>query len=250
MCVIGNSVGLKMRPPRSTPDEMTYVEHLRSAGWDVRNFSRAGVEIRDAFATFDDDVLALFPEAVVFNFGIVEVSRRRFPKAVWYGARSYDVFLNRVAGRPHPGSVLRRRFQRYPWYIMAQIFNAIGTITGFSWAWTSPSQLAEIHRDMLRLLFKETAARAVVLGINTCSERVEKALPGTRASIGVANNLLREVSASFDRCKFLDPVELMQDLDSDQFIPDGVHFSAEAHRRVGQQINKMLSNCPSPAAIA
>jgi len=245
LCILGNSVGLKIRPPRGADGQGTYGEHLRRLGWDVCNFSRAGVEIGDAFAWYDDEVLGRFPQAVVFNFGVVEVSRRRIPRLLWYRSTAHNMFLNRIAGRPHPGSRLAARVRRWPWVALARIVEGLAGLVRISWSWTSPERLAAIQVEMLELLFKETSATAVVLGLNPCSDRVEGRLPGTRRSIVEANRRLREAVARFPRAAFLDPAEHAGEMGLDRFVPDGVHFSAEGHRIIAGALHASLGTLGS-----
>ncbi len=41
--VVGNSVGIKIRPPRAGADDLTYSEIVARAGYEVTNVSMAGV---------------------------------------------------------------------------------------------------------------------------------------------------------------------------------------------------------------
>jgi hypothetical protein len=36
ICILGNSVACESRPPLQRPEQLTYVEHLRDAGHNVR----------------------------------------------------------------------------------------------------------------------------------------------------------------------------------------------------------------------
>lgn len=236
VCILGNSVALKIRPPRRDATERTYGELLESAGWSVRNLSRAGVTIADAFAFYEDDIISRFPDAVIFNFGVVEVSRRRLFRRVWYGAAPHNMFLNRLTGRPHPSSLFTRRLRRWPWVLVGKISEWIARTLRVSWTWLTPAQLTEVQGEMLKLLFKETAACAVVLGANPCSDRVETILPGTRRSIAEANQALGKLVSNFPRAAFIDPAVCIPETDAARLIPDGVHYSAEGHRALAGRI--------------
>ena len=84
--ILGNSVALRMRPPRSDPGDGTYAEWLSRQGHDVRTVASAGTLLSEAFATLDSDVVATFPDCVIINYGVVEVCYRR--TARWINNRT------------------------------------------------------------------------------------------------------------------------------------------------------------------
>lgn len=239
--VYGNSVGLKMRPPRSQVDERTYGEWLALHGAEVINLCRAGVLITEAFRTFDDDVLCNFPDAVVFNFGVVETSRRRTPRPAWVGSVSNTVFLNHVTGRTYPRYRHWRRARRVAWRAASGLSEGLARLLGFSWSWVPSNLFIETQRSMLELLFKETSSVALILGINPCSARVESLLPGSMAAIQKANRALELMASQYPRARFIDPLAILG-ADAGMLLPDGVHYSALGHRRIADVLVREISS--------
>ena len=248
ICIYGNSVGLKMRPPRSAPDQRTYAELLEADGREVRNLSRAGILISDAFRTFDDDVIAWFPDAVVFNFGVVEVSRRRQPRRAWLETVAHSVFLNLMLGRDHPVNRLGHKARRALWLALRWVSETAARATGSSWQWLPLPKLLRVQKEMMELLFKETSAVAVVVGLNPCSMRVETSLPGSGRAISDANEALRAMATTFPRAVFVDPRSFIGDGELDRLVPDGVHYSAEGHRLLASRLREALERLGSPSA--
>jgi hypothetical protein len=238
--IYGNSVGLRIRPPRGPAAEMTYGELLQREGYPVRNLSRAGVLISEAFRTFDDDVVARFPSAVVFQFGVVEVSRRHFPRKVWLETVAYNVFLNQGTGRSFPLNPVFRRLRRSVWVAARWFFGTVARITKYSWQWIPLPGFLQVQKEMLEILFKETSAVAVVIGVNPCSERIEASLPGSSKAISQANDALRNLVAKFPRAVFLDPRDFISENVRDALVSDGVHYSAMGHRLVANRLIEAL----------
>ena len=202
--------------------------------------SRAGILISDAFRTFDDDIIAWFPDAVVFNFGINEVVPRRIPRRVMLETANHDALLNQVTGRAHPVGGLVRRARRAGWLRVRWISESLVRLTGRSWRWLPLPRFLLVQKEMLALLFKETSAVAVVLGLNPCSQRVEAALPGSRQAILEANEAIRTLVATSPRAVFVNPREWIAAEEVERLVPDGIHYSAEGHRILAVQLRDRL----------
>jgi len=112
ICVLGNSVGLRIRPPRSDRSEMTYAEALESKGYLVRNLSRAGVMLNEAFAFLEEELITFFPDAVILHFGVVEVCYRQTFR--WPNNQAIEnYYMNRIINRPNRFNTPFRTAYRY-----------------------------------------------------------------------------------------------------------------------------------------
>ena len=230
-------MGFKIRPPRTTPEERTYSEILEAAGHRVRNVSKAGVTLREAFGLLDDEVLTFFPDVVILNHGVVEVCYRRNFRSTNNTAIS-NVYLN---------PIFRRQYE----FVSSSGFKAINIACralnwsirtsaktlGLKWPWMRKELFMEVVKATCELIRKETNAHIFILGITPCSARVERLLSGSSTQIAATNQLLRNYcSNAGPRIRFIDVERFIIEADLPKVAPDGVHFSAAGHRLVAHHL--------------
>ena len=80
---------------------------------------------------------------------------------------------------------------------------------------------------------KETNSDIIVIGITPCSNHVENILKGsldkiTEASLGI-KAICEQISC---RVRYLDVGSFINENDMNYLVPDGIHFSAEGHRKL------------------
>jgi hypothetical protein len=98
----------------------------------------------------------------------------------------------------------------------------------------------------ITVIRKETAARVIVMGVNPTTPRIEAQLPGTAAAIVDTNAALMELCARLSPSVLLvDPANFLGDA-APTAVPDGIHYSAEGHRRVAAHLVAMLAQ---PASV-
>jgi hypothetical protein len=241
ICIAGNSVALKIRPPRQAAGDKTYTEILQAAGFVVQNVSRAGVTIDEAFATFDDDVLRFFPDLVVFNFGVIEACRRRTSRWLWLNTAASDVYLNHLCGRPFPLNARMHRLRYLALRAITKLGEAACRVAGISWHWVSPSKFLEVLTSMIDLVLKETNAGVLVIGVNPCAGRVEQAMPGSEQAARELNARMKLLCSRKPRVTFLDPFDLFAPQDLGRHVPDGVHLSVQGHRTIAAHVLSALT---------
>lgn len=249
ICVVSNSVGLRIRPPRLRPEDLTYAEILMRKGHHVRVRARAGSMVNEAFANWDDDVIAFFPDLVVLHYGVVEICPRR--ELRWLSHNSVaNYFNNAVLGRAYVFPTASAKLKaKLSWFGNAVIRNC-AKLVGAQWQWLPSQRFQEVVEASLRLTLKETATRVLVVGLSPCSDRVRKLLPGAHQAIAEANARLRELCAGFpSRVGFLDVTPLIPAEAVTELVPDGVHFSAIGHRLVAEAMERWLDQ-PGMAAPA
>ena len=244
ICIMGNSVGFKLRPPRQSASEMTYSEILETQGHHVRNISKAGVMLNEAFALLDDELITFFPDLVIIHFGTVEVCYRQSLR--WLNNRCIrNYYLNHVYARHYTfdGPV-----QRLLGFINAGLNFATreaAEFVGLKWQWLSEQKFSTVLRATLQSILKETRARIIVIGITPCSPRVERILKGSGERIQAANLAMQELVAQFPkRTCYLDPCVFLNEENLPTLAPDGIHFSAAGHRLMADAITKVLKTSP------
>jgi len=246
ICVFGNSVAFRMRPPRSGPEQRTYPEWLRCDGHEVRVVARAGVLLNEAFATLDDQVITEFPDVVIVNFGIVEVCYRQTVR--WINNRTItNYYLNQVFDQEFTYDTAGQRARLFLWRAVNALTRRLSAVVGLRWQWLSTDRFLQVLDETVGRILKETEARVIVLGINPCSERVERVLEGSLEEIAAANERVRAMVATHGtRASFVSPAECIASR-VDELVPDGIHFSADGHRVIANALRSALRD-PSHSA--
>lgn len=241
ICVIGNSAALKIRPPRANAAEKTYSEILEAAGHHVRNVSRAGVTLQEAFGLLEDDVITFFPDAVIVHHGVVEVCYRRTIRK-WNNAAIPNMYLNAIFQRGYQFDDAPFRAINFVRRGLNWATKTAARIAGGKWQWQKPQDFVRVVEETCKLILKETGARVLVVGITPCSSRVERILPGSGDEILRTNQLLRTLCQRFgERASFVETESWMTEADLPRLAPDGIHFSADGHALLAKRILSALA---------
>lgn len=239
--VLGNSVALRIRPPRDIPGERTYAEWLRHDGHEVTVSARGGVLLSEAFATLEDDVICRFPDWVIVNHGVVEACPRRTVR--WINNRTIEnYYLNAPLGRPYSYANSMTRARQLLWRLANGSIRRLAGLLGLRWHWASPARFLEVLERTIGVILKETHAEVIVLGLNPASGRVEEQLPGSIAAIGAVNSAMARMSGRLGpRVRFVDPHQYLSGLPAERVVPDGIHFSAEGHHLTAERLRAVLA---------
>lgn len=242
ICILGNSVAIKMRPPRSGADELTYPERLQASGHDVHNASMAGVFLSEQFAFLDDDVLTCNADAVILHHGIIEVYFRRTMRAP-NNAAILNQYRNRVLGQGYTYDTATSRLRRFPVRALNAATRRLAQLLGLRWQWQRPDDFMTVVTQVVGLILKETAARMIIVGITPPSAGTEADLPGLGEEIARLNERLRAEAVRYgSRVQFVDVTALLRDGDHSRLVPDGIHFSATAHRLLAGELLAVLED--------
>lgn len=238
--VLGNSVAVRIRPPREDSQERTYAEWLRENGHEVSVVAQSGVLLEEAFATLEDAVVTRFPDWVIINHGVVEVCPRQTIR--WINNRTIrNYYLNSVLGRPYQYDSPVSRIGHLWWRVLNGGIRRLASLIGLRWRWSSPDRFLRVLEQTIRVILKETGAKVAVLGINPISARVEGQLPGSADAIVAANAAMQGLSGRMGpRVRFLAPDLYLGD--PAVMVPDGIHFSAAAHRRIAETLLSLLAD--------
>lgn len=245
ICILGNSVGFRIRPPRNTIREMTYSEILESHGHQVRNVSKSAIMLNEAFAYLEEDVITFFPDIVILHYGIVEVSYRRTFR--WTNNKTIvNYYTNRFFARAFTFRTASNTIVHFFFRALNSVIRSLATLLGLQWQWLSTPRFLMVLQAVLELISKDTKAVIIVIGVTPCSERMENILKGSRKNIAQVNADMRAICDLFpSRVKYLDPGSFVRERNIDDLVPDGIHFSAEGHRQVAEKLLHLIENVSS-----
>lgn len=238
--ILGNSVPLKIRPPRCDADDCTYAESLRERGWLVENRSCAASTITEAFHCFDDNVLSVQPDYLTIHYGIVEACFRQLPRKLHY-ATFRNIYPNRILGRDYQPRCGLTYVRVLSARIACWLVERVAKLCGIRWRWVSDVVFLGCLHDIIRLTMKETHAHVVIVGISPCGERIQRHLPGTSESIATLNEKMRDLACSYlPRVRYLDVCALFRGRRLDELVPGGIHFSGEGQRIMAEAMASIV----------
>lgn len=246
ICILGNSVGFRIRPARNDGREMSYSEILEARGHRVRNVSKSAIMINEAFAYLEEDVLTFFPDVVILHYGIVEASNRRTFR--WTNNKAIvNYYTNRLFARSFTFDSLPNRVC----HLFLRAFNAgtrrLSTRLGIQWQWLPTPRFLVVLKAMLEQIVKETHAVILVIGVTPCINRDDNLTQGSLENILHLNERMKAVCEQYpSRVRYLDPGSFLRECDMDALVPDAVHFSAEGHRQLAGAVLHLLEELPAP----
>lgn len=243
ICILGNSVGFRIRPVRSNPRDMTYSEILELHGHQVRNVCRSAVMLNEAFAYLEEDVITFFPDIVILHYGIVEVAYRKTFR--WANNQTIvNYYTNRCFARPYSYRTTCSRVRHVLFRAVNSTTRKLATLLGVQWQWLSTNRFLLVLQSVLELITKETRSIVIVIGVTPCTDRIENMLKGTRKNIVEVNAGIKTVCEHYSgRVQYLDPRTFIQESNIDEFIPDGIHFSAAGHKALAEELLRIIHPC-------
>ena len=229
IAIIGNSVALRVRPPREAPLNKNYTNYLEEALVDyfedttvlITNMAFGAATVMDAHMSLDEYINTL-PDYYIINLGVVDASTREIPR--WYykyiNSRK-DSLMVKLNALLHKHFIKRLRpFLVWMWGKRS---------------WTPARKFKTLYRELIGVLQKETNAQFITLPINPANERVENALPGSYANHVKYNKIIREISDELDLL-YVD----LSDLEPEPHYPDGVHFSRTGHKIIARRLRDII----------
>ncbi|MBV9495539.1 MAG: SGNH/GDSL hydrolase family protein [Acidobacteria bacterium] len=229
VAILGSSVALLVRPPRTSRAQGAYPRLLQDAlapEWRVENLSRPTLDIADVFGMLRSDILPLDPDVVVLHVGVNECCPRFLPRRVWRWAKESP---RGRSSRPGP---LRQ--------VVIQVEKLLRGTLAQRWAvsWFTAKEFEAVTGRFLDELCKETRARVIVAGTAVRTLRIERMLPSFRPLASRFDGILARLSRQ-SGAEFLD-VGRIVDSDPDHLQPDGIHFSADGHREIALALRQII----------
>ncbi|MDP4289991.1 MAG: SGNH/GDSL hydrolase family protein [Bacteroidota bacterium] len=215
--IIGNSVALRIRPPRQNENEISYAEILEEKLPDTLIINRAlSDKVMPYQTAWVDELIGYHANCYILNYGIIDACTRSVPYWMW------NFIYN---DNPHHG--VFRKLIRYIFTFFEKKFRRGLTVIRGKRAWANRAAFAYKYEKILRLLQKDTSAQLICIGINRPSARIERSLPGSVRNVQRYNEVIRQLANKYNFVY----VETFYDFD-ESLIPDGIHFNAEGHRKL------------------
>ena len=224
LVILGNSTGLRVRPPVEHPYNRSFTELLRvEAGYDVINLCSGRALVRDLI-DYPDASIREFPDYYVISIGISDACTREIP--LWFSnimKRSRRSLLRNVSHLIYNLCIKKVRKHLVK--------------LRFRTSWTGHLRFEKEINKLIKDLTKNTNARLIFIGILTPSDRVERELPGSRDSVTKFNNILKKIVSQKNRCYLIE----VDDLNSADHYPDGIHWNSAGHLMMFNKINDHIS---------
>jgi lysophospholipase L1-like esterase len=219
--IVGNSVALRIRPPRQNEDDLSYAEILDNNLPTAMVINRAiGATVMPHQSIWVDEMIGYHANCYILNYGVVDACSRSVPRWMWH-------FINN--DNPQRGFILK--VLRYFCSILEKKFRRTLTVIRGKRGWTSRTAFAYKYEKMLKLIQKDSIAQIICIGINRPSARIERFLPGSVRNVQRYNEVIRQLATKYNSAY----VETFYDFD-ESLIPDGVHFNAEGHRKLATML--------------
>lgn len=220
ICIIGNSVALRVRPTLSFPNNKNYFQFLEEKGnskYTFYNLAYGASTVKDIYKKMDD-YIRIFPSYYILNVGVVDASTREVP--LWFYRLATKKSLN-------PFVVFCKLFYRN---IVTKFRSSLVVLRGKR-SWISERKFEKYFDLIVNNLLKETNSRIIVLSINLANERVENELPGSLRKHKIYNDIMKRVANNYNQ-SFVDTNEIIELND----YPDGVHFSKSGHEKIADRL--------------
>jgi len=235
--VIGNSVGIRIRPPRNNRRERHFCEVIANelesrtlCKVNIYNRCRSGVTIDDLILHEIDYISGNSPDIIIIICGINEAVSRPLPKRIYQ-------YLNKT--RPI-GGVVWGFFHKINSGINHYIFPHI--IKAFSLrGWYSANLFSKKLQFLIGQIDKESKALVIPVTILPCTQRIEKLLPGSGKSIGEFNKLISKYSC-IDNVVVADISNDIPQGKEGEYTPDGIHMNSKAHEILANKIIEIISS--------
>lgn len=229
--ILGNSVGLRIRPPGKFPNNKNYgaiLEELLQKKYPgqvvlIQNLCIGRATIWEILQK-RNDILREFPDYYVINFGVSDASTREIP--LWYS----NIINNSKE------SLTKKFFSYFYVHIIKRIRPFIVKVRGKK-AWVSKHNFKKYFDEIVRFLTKGTNAKFIILSINNPTKRIENELPGSREKYAEYNKIIKSISAKYNT-QYIDTTDLTPNIHT----PDGIHFSLEGHQVIAERIYELIRN--------
>lgn len=225
--IIGNSVSLRLRPPRQHSEELTYTEILQQSLPEVLVINEGiGASTLTYRSQEIDKLVHYYADYYIINYGIVDASTRPISQ-----------YTFRFMNNDNPKSFFITKALRFTIQWIEKKCRKNLVIFRGCRSWTSAKSFRYAYQKHLQLLQKETSGKIICLGINKPSERIEQQLPGTTKNVLLFNKIISQLCEQY-HCYFIDCYEK---IDSKN-VPDGIHFDKEGHTKIANLILNIIRN--------
>lgn len=226
--VLGNSVGLRVRPPNPSDPEQNQVfsslleSDLKNKGIPVmvKNMCH-GRYLIEQILDQRDVYIREFPDVYVVVAGITDVCNREIP--LW--------FSNLLHGRR--SSKIRRALMAFYIYMVKPSRKFWVYIRGKK-PWRSFGVTKYGFKTLADELIKNTNAKVIFVEVMQVDDRIENELPGSSKNVERINRFMHRLKEQDDtgRLQILELGMVSKYLER----PDGIHLSSNGHKVLASEI--------------
>ena len=230
-------MGIVIGEGRRSRHDGTYLEVLEwilyDAGYDiaVRNFSRPADQIHNGARRFIEQGLAEFPDVLIIHYGINEC---RPPVVPWVLIRH---LFHPYHGLSAASELYRKVVAKQLWRMVRSYQRYMAARVGQRTWRMSPDRFS---RECLRLFEIARRQKMLVLVIdqNQPASRILQAIPGLDERCASYRRVQERVVAEFGDpdVRLVSAAKVVEEMGIDKALPDSLHFSAPAHRRLGEML--------------
>ena len=230
--VIGNSVGLMIRPPRNQSDDLHFAQIIKKKSsqkklgiTEIENRCKAGNIIDDIFVKDMDYLIGNSPEVVIVFLGINEAVSRPLPKFLYQPLNRERYVSNMVARFLQK---INYGANKYLFPYLIRFFSLKG--------WYRQTAFVSRVEVFIEKLTKETKSLILFASILPCNDRIEAFLPGSKKSIIEFNKELKNSLSKYDNVELVEIKSDMLGALTETLVPDGIHMNSEAHKAFAEKI--------------
>lgn len=231
--VLGSSISCLVRPSGQGSPYPKVLENLLnqkdSELWLVENLSEVSGTAEQMLPKLAH-LVNIQPDVIIIHYGYVEAIRRPHSRRMWLWTHLY-----------RPGANPAGRQIRIYWGLL---YASARRKLGLTRQWVRLLRFKRLLNECLAYLRRETSAEVFLVEANPWNESIETYGPGSHGEIEKYNDAMRECAKRYS-ADFVSIQELTYGepfrRTLDQLIPDGTHFSAEAHSLLANLLLKRIS---------
>jgi len=228
--IIGCSVAIRVRPPQKEPNNKNYGQVLLSnlseknenTCFTVNNKAFTRATLKDIFPKVDE-LISDYPDYFILNIGIPDASTREIPRYI----------SNFITYKTH--LKLSVFIQLLYNFLIKPNIKFFVKIRGKR-TWVNEKQFENLYEKLLNYIVKETNAKIIIVPINPPSKRIEDKLPGTIENVVVYNKIISDLADKYN-IKMVN----INNLESTQNFPDGIHYSVDGHKEISNRISEFIN---------
>ncbi|MCK9453837.1 SGNH/GDSL hydrolase family protein [Sulfurimonas sp.] len=225
--IIGDSTTMWIRPYRKSHDDLTYIELLRKQNYQIDVVSKPGMTSSEAVKYYWNNSMASFYDICIISVGINDLTPRNYPRWLW--KINNEILVS--------NSYFEKLIQFIYRLVTYSKFQTLCAKFGMSRPWVSKNAFKLYLLKLQKIIIKESNTKMVFLSLPMVSSRVENIFPGIENNVIKYKKVFNELQN--ERTLILD-IENIFKYDRQRFNPEGIHYSADGHKRIFEELIKII----------